>query len=317
VKKNPHCCIGVWGRMPRGKPKRAAATRKSKSKEQQPEDDEDVDVPQQAEPEAEVSSTSSSSKKSGSGRKISSSSGGRKKKIAASASDDPRVANVLEFCDPESWDLEDIDEVRRKLKRVCNEFAQIEDIDSSKDVDLVSALKRFALVLYESDIPFAGGSGKKKNPEQMMLQSFSACGFVEVFRLVDNPFEDLSKSNQDVYLIKTLEFFLQIINSGIHESGSDVFPLLFHVLEVLSNRSSFLLVSRIQKDSKKHALILRIFETLIDVSSRSLLNQVREFLFEIVKDLILEPEINISEEVISVLLSELVHPKVRKFTPRI
>jgi hypothetical protein len=223
-------------------------------------------------------------------------------------------------------------ELRKRLKEICNNLARVDSVKNAFDRDvkddesredlqkeLCIELSKLSRTVCESDILFESKSDD--------LQVFAACVLVEIFRLIDNPFDiiystesSISKENtkkkrreslngKNDSLQKVMRFFIEQILAGISESGNQLFPLYFHILEVLSNRASFLLISKVQSSRSQDELYYFAFESFLNLSAKNLLPQVRDFLFNILKDIILEPDAQMENKIFLLLLDRLASSK--------
>jgi hypothetical protein len=219
-------------------------------------------------------------------------------------------------------------ELRKRLKELCNILARIDSLKSfnenrssshnlceNSQSGICSTLSNLACVICESGIPF-----ERKSDD---LQVFAACVLVEIMRLVDNPFTDLedalrdkketskrkrrvSASEQSSTIAKVLGFLIEQISIGVVESGNQLFPMYFHILEVMSNRASFLLIAEIQNERLQDTLFSNVFESFLGVCEKAVLPQIRDFIYNILKDLVLEPGIQMSGKIIIFMMNRLV-----------
>jgi hypothetical protein len=245
-------------------------------------------------------------------------------------SENETIEQIRLYCDPEKWSQEHGRvELRKRLKDICNVLARIDSLKNLKEFgmssqteicdgqyEICSVLSNLANVICESGILF-----ERKSDD---LQIFGACVLVEMLRLMDNPFT-LSEGNESVkskaevkrrrrssaneqncVLSKVLSFLIEQISIGIADSGNPLFPMYFHVLEVLSNRSSFLLIARVQNERLQDTLYTTLFEAFLCVCEKSVLPQIRDFFFNILKDIILEPHVQMSGKIIVFIMNRLI-----------
>lgn len=185
--------------------------------------------------------------------------------------------------------------LENKLKKTCSALARVEadQVSSTHDQDLLQATAKLL-----------AARGYLQDHSGSRVRVLTACVLAEMFRLLDDPFSGR-------LLADTLEFFITQLR-GVGDPTPASFALHFHVLEVCHVKSIFLLICFVDKDTRRNSLLEKLFETLLREVAQcsSMILQVRNYILEILKEMILEPEFSLPYEVMMTMFHYLLPPAV-------
>lgn len=101
-----------------------------------------------------------------------------------------------------------------------------------------------------------------------------------------------------------LDFLIDQLQ-GIVDSASSLFPLYFHIIEIISARSLFLLILELSNSEKKNALLTKLFSSLLQISGKNLIPKVKQYVQDIIQNTIMEPEIEVTRDILITILEFL------------
>jgi hypothetical protein len=93
-----------------------------------------------------------------------------------------------------------------------------------------------------------------------------------------------------------------------------MYPLCFHVFEILTKKSAFVLIFHLQSKSKSVLLQKKLFQSLFDIVDSGISKQLATYCIEIMLDLLREPEARFEPEVLALFFQCLTSKSVQLLT---
>lgn len=180
-------------------------------------------------------------------------------------------------------------ELASRLKIICFELSEWEAVEVQEDAaqEQINDLAVLASKAYLID---------HRSSE---VRNVCACLIADLLRLSVDPFPTSQKS-----LEVSLKFLIDAV-TGISNTSDSSYPLKFHVLEILEKKSALLLVFHLKSRKAQSLVLEKLFSTFLTILEQDLMNSVREYIVEILSEILQDPRSSVSNDILALVLERL------------